>query len=410
MDRKLRSQVTRRRGFPPLRTRHTNGHPAAQTHSPTFAGWLPERALENHANVSSTNHVRLLTSGEIAFGRLEQAILEAKTSIHLLFYLFELDETGTRIVNLLLDRARAGLVVRVLIDGFGSSKTVRKLKAILSPVGIQVAVFLPSRFSPLSAPRFNFINHRKIVIIDERRAFCGGMNIGDEYRTLWDDLMLEIEGAAVLSLHHVLLEDWYYATQQFVSDPEPILARTHAGSTEVAVVSSGPDTEPWIHDAYFMAITRAEQRVYMVTPYFIPTPSLLMALRTASGRGVDVRLMVPAHSDVDFVKWASRSFYLSLVEAGVRIFEYDHVMVHAKALLLDEELIAVGTANMDNRSFRLNFEVSCFVRDRQLNVELLSWIEQRMNNAQEITAAYLDQKGLGRRMIESAAHLLSPLL
>jgi cardiolipin synthase len=157
-------------------------------------------------------------------------------------------------------------------------------------------------------------------------------------------------------------------------------------------------------------MTQAKRRLYFATPYFIPTPSILTALRTAKGRGVDVRILVPSRSDVELVTWASRSFYPHLVRAGVRIYEYEHAMIHAKALLIDEEIVSVGTANVDNRSFRLNFEVSCFARDPKLAKQLETWLTEHMDHSTEITEAYLGHKGHTVRLFESAAHLLSPLL
>lgn len=410
MDRKLRSQEVRRKGFGARRKRSAHDALPATVAGETFPGWLPARAFENHANVSVNNQVRLLSNGKEAFARIEQAIDGAKRSVHLLFYIFELDETGNRLCDLLIEKAKAGLTVRILVDGFGSSKSIPRMKKRLKACGVEVGVFLPSRLSPLYSPRFNFINHRKIITIDEELAFCGGMNVADDYRTTWHDLMLEMSGSAVQGLSRIFLEDWYFATGQLVDDPAPPLKHKFQNDVEIAVVASGPDTEPWVHDAYFTAITRAKNRLYIATPYFIPTPSILTALRTARGRGVDVRLLLPSRGDVELVKWASRSFYLSLVQVGVRIFEYDVVMLHAKAMLLDDQIVSIGTANVDNRSFRLNFEVNCFVRDETLAGELASWMEAHMNDSQEISADFLREKGLPRRLLESTAHLMSPLL
>lgn len=410
MDRKLRSQEVRRQGFSARRKRFSREAELARQSCETFPNWLPARAFENHVNVTANNQVRLLTQGVATFSRIEQAIDNAKHNVHIIIYIFEFDETGTRICESLIKKAQAGLTVRLLVDGFGSSKSIPRLKKRLGPHGVHIGVFLPSRLSPLYAPRFNFINHRKIITIDEKLAFCGGMNIANDYRNIWHDLMLEISGSAVHGLGRIFLEDWYFSTGELVDDPAPPLEDQLLSGVETAVVASGPDTEPWIHDAYFTAITRAKKRLYLATPYFIPTPSILTALRTAQGRGVDVRLLLPSRSDVEFVKWASRSYYSSLVQAGVRIFEYDRVMLHAKALLVDHDIISVGTANVDNRSFRLNFEVNCFVRDVQLATELVAWMEAHMNESVEISAVYLREKGLPRRLLESTAHLMSPLL
>jgi cardiolipin synthase len=218
-----------------------------------------------------------------------------------------------------------------------------------------------------------------------------------------------VEGPAVAGLNHIFLEDWYFSTQQAIADPDREAHEPTSGGSDIAVISSGPDSEPWIHDAYFLAFTRAERRLYIATPYFIPTTALLTALRTAAGRGVDVHLIVPHFSDVKIVRWASRSYYQTLVEAGVRIFEYQGPMLHAKALVMDD-LCSVGTANIDPRSMRLNFEVCCFVQDARMTEELRAWLEDLSHTSVEMTQARLAKVGLAQSLLESAAHVMSPLL
>jgi cardiolipin synthase len=236
------------------------------------------------------------------------------------------------------------------------------------------------------------------------------MNIGSEYEHRWRDVMLRLEGPAVSGLNHILSEDWYFATQHDLGDPHYDHVLDAEANTDVGVVSSGPDTEGWIHDAYFMAITQAKRRLTIATPYFIPTQAIVAALRTAAGRGVEVRLVVPSLSDVRLVMWASRSFYRLLTEAGVRIFEYPSAMLHAKVLVQDDNLASIGTANVDNRSFRLNFEVICCVADTRTCVQLSNWLDELIDNSDEITVQSLDNTSTMRRLGESIAHLWSPLL
>ncbi len=375
-----------------------------------FENFLPSRARGEYAFSSHGNELTLLADGHNAFPQMEKAIGDAQTCIHMLFYIFELDNTGRRICDSLRTRALAGVKIRVLLDGFGCQKTVRKIRHQLNVPGIEVAVFLPSRLSPLYAPRFNFINHRKILVVDNRIAFTGGMNIGNDYEHSWRDLMLRIQGSAVAGLNHVFLEDWYFATGQALRDPAIVEEDRALGTIDVAIVISGPDTESWIHDAYFMAISLAKESLWLATPYFIPTPAILTALRTAAGRGVEIRLILPSLSDVQLVMWASRSFYKSLIDAGVRIFEYSETMLHAKLLIQDSNLFSIGTANIDNRSFRLNFEVSSFVKDQATALELESWLGKILEDSVEITHEYLAHRSTLRKLTESTAHLLSPLL
>lgn len=404
LERRLRSHIGARKQF-------VEQHgPATTTAEKTlYDALLPARARGEYAFATTSNRATLLTTGTSAFEEMHQAIRSAQECVHLLFYIFEDDETGARMCAALEERARAGVQVKVLLDGFGSQKSAAKIKARLRPHGAAVEVFLPNRLRPLYAPRFNFINHRKILTIDNRVGFTGGMNIGAEYEHEWKDLMLKIEGPAVDGLNHILLEDWYFATGTALSDPTP-RPPGGSGETHVGVVAAGPDSEPWIHDAYFLAINQAKERLYLATPYFIPTPAILTSLRTAAGRGVDVRLVLPALSDVRLVMWASRSFYAELVRSGVKIYEYSAAMLHAKALLKDDHLISVGTANIDNRSFRLSFEVCCFASSPALTAQLSDWMLDLFRNSTEITLPGLAKKSTPHKLVESAAHLLSPLL
>lgn len=374
-----------------------------------FDSMLPARARGRNSFSTGGNRAVLLTEGKATFAELEAAIENAQICVHLLFYIFKTDETGNRICRRLEDCAKRGVEVRVLLDGFGSGEMIRSLKRRLCPSGVRVGVFFPARFWPLT-PRLNFVNHRKLVTIDNRIGFTGGINIGDEYKYAWRDLMVKMEGPCVEGLNHIFLEDWFFATREELSDPRGTKRLEGDGVCDTSLIASGPDTEDWIHDAYFLAITSAKERLYISTPYFIPTPALLTALRTASGRGVDVRIVLPSLSDVLLVMWASRSFYRALVSAGVRIYEYSGAMLHAKALVVDREILSVGTANIDNRSFRLNFELSLFLANSEMNEQLSDWLGEIMSQSEEITSEILDEKSMPRKLAESAAHLLSPLL
>jgi cardiolipin synthase len=300
------------------------------------------------------------------------------------------------------------VTVRNLVDAWGTPKFRRVLMKPLVGSGVHVAAFLPSRLYPLRAPRLNFVNHRKIITVDERIAFTGGMNIGNEYADRWRDLMVRIEGPAVHALEHVFLDDWFFATKQNVQH----LAGPHSGEGAIAcaVIASGPDREAWIEDAYFIAVTRAEKRVWIVTPYFIPSVPLMKALRTAADRGVDVRILLPSLSDVIIVKWASRSYYPDLLQTGVRIYEHKDQMIHAKALIVDDHLSSIGSANIDARSFRLSFEVGCLFHDETINARLAEWFESLAAHSTLMKLDVFEDRSTFQKTLESAAHLLSPLL
>jgi cardiolipin synthase len=400
LERKRRRRAKKKRSFAEKRKVPDSGKDTI------FARQMPKRAHGDCVFASHGNQVELLLDGPNAYPALEAALSHAKRSIHIEYYIWEDDATGRRLRDLLVERAQAGVAVRVLVDGFGTRNS-RWLAEPLRAAGAKVGIFLPSHFTPFRAPRFNFVNHRKVVVVDGEVAFTGGMNIGSAYATSWRDAMLRLRGPAVMALDHVFLDDWYFATDELLDDertPRPL-----DGGVEVAVVASGPDSEAWIHDAYFISLTQATQRIWIATPYFIPGPAILAALRTAAGRGVDVRILVPSTSDVTIVKWASRSYYRELIEAGVHIFEY-HGMVHAKALVTDDHIACVGTANIDSRSFRLSFEVGCFLASRELNAQLSSWHESLVKDSAAVTRLALQEKPTLQKLAESAAHLLSPLL
>lgn len=404
LERKKRRRARKHRAFAQARA-----VPGLQRGT-IFDRQMPRRAQGECVFPSRGNRMRLLLDGPDAYAAMEEAIAGARSTIHIAMYIWQNDTTGRRIRDLLVERARAGVQVRVLVDGFGSRGFMRRLGKPLLEAGARVAVFLPSRFTPFDSPRTNFVNHRKILVVDGAVAFTGGMNVGDEYAQRWRDAMVRLEGPAVLDLQHVFLDDWYFATDELVEDdPEPELL-AHAGGIDLAIIASGPDSEAWIHDAYFLSLTQAKERIWIATPYFIPGPAILAALRTAAGRGVDVRIVVPAESDVVLVTWASRSFYRMLLHAGVRIFEYGGTMLHGKALVTDHLIGSVGTANIDSRSFRLSFEVGCFFASREPNERLAAWIESLCDAATEVTLEAIARKPLTQKLAESVAHLGSPLL
>ncbi len=382
----------------------------AHSEGPTpFDGLLPPAALGDSIFTSTGNGVDLLFDGPTAFPAMEEAVRGAKRTVHVMFYMFRNDDTGRHFRDLLVERARAGVMVRVLVDAWGTPRFTGSFSNPLREAGAKVAAFLPSHFMPLLAPRFNFANHRKLLIVDESVAFVGGMNIGDEYRLRWRDVMARLKGPSVRALDHVFLDDWFFASGDDVAYAEADSGGPY-GDVACAVVASGPDRAAYIHDAYFLLFTRATRRIWIVTPYFIPSDPIATALRTSSSRGIDVRLLVPLSSDVGVVKHAARSYYPELLAAGARIYEYEGPMLHAKAFIVDEDISAFGSANVDSRSFRLSFEISCFVKDRAKNRQITGWFEDLLADSHEVTLAECEARSTGEKLLESAAHLLSPML
>jgi cardiolipin synthase len=360
------------------------------------------------------NAVTVFHDGEAAFQALCAAIRTATRYVHLEYYIFQGDETGRLLLEVLTERARAGIEVRLLVDAVGAWGLPQSAVAPLIEAGGAFARFLPvAIFSrPFS---LNLRNHRKIVVIDGEIAFTGGMNIGNEYRSRdpsighWRDTHAQVRGPASLRLQEIFAEDWHFATGENCLGERYWPRAMPEGEVLVEVVESGPDrTAETIYRRLFVAITRAEHRVWLTTPYFIPDRAILVALITAAQRGVDVRLLLPGWSDHRFVLFAGRAQYAPLLEAGVKIHEYGRGMLHAKTMVVDETWVTIGSANMDRRSFHLNWEANLIFLDAALNAAMAERFLHDLAHASPVTSPY--NPPLLQRLGESAAILLAPLL
>ena len=366
---------------------------------------------------SSATSVRWLVDGHATFEALLQAIAGARHHVNLEYYIWEPDRTGLRMRDALVDCARRGVQVRLLLDAVGSVRMRRRHLRPLLDAGAEVAWFHPTRLRPFTRPWLNLRTHRKIVVVDGDTGFIGGINITDTQDESLDpgayrDLHLRVEGAVVRSLQLVFVEDWVYAAGCEARDFSEAEFWPEAGAGPVAaqVLVSGPDSS-WeaIHRQHVAAIHEARQRVWLVTPYFVPGEAARMALTSAALGGLDTRLLVPRWSDSKPVTLAARSYFDELLKAGVRIYEYGPRMLHTKALLTDEELCIVGSANFDHRSFRLNFEVSIMLRDRDSCGALARLLEGEMQQSAPVRPDR--PAGLWRhRLPEAFARLFSPLL
>jgi cardiolipin synthase len=283
--------------------------------------------------------------------------------------------------------------------------------------GIEVAVFNPVRLLRLRLRRPDFRTHRKIIVCDGRIGFTGGMNITDDHcetfcTTYWRDTHMRLDGAAVWPLQRLFAEDWYYVTDAMCpvdADTFPLPAR--AGTHIVQIVGSGPDSDAFaIHKVLFTAINQATARCWLTTPYFVPDEALLAALIGAGLRHVDVRLIVPKKGDSRLVDMAARSYFPELLAAGVRVFEYEPRFIHAKTLLCDDDIGVIGTANLDNRSFRLDFEVAAVVFGADINRTLATAFETDLRASREIKRGDYDKQRLRTRFGQASARLISPLL
>ena len=375
----------------------------------------------------AADDVEVFTEGDAFFDALESAIDEAQEHVHLEFYIYDGDEIGARIRDALVRARKRNVEVRLLLDGIGSVSLSNSFLRPLEAAGGEVAFFNPvSGFRPRMA---NFRTHRKIVVCDGRVGFTGGMNITRDHSArclkehAWRDTQMRFRGPAAGALQRVFLPDWYFATGipedenavRFFPLPPATAHQSRApGATEgtlLQVVSSGPDKDMFaVHQLFFGAIAQAQERVWLTTPYFVPDESTLAALIAAALRRVDVRILVPARSDNLLADMASRSYFPELARAGVKISQYTPQMLHAKTLVVDQDLAIIGTANFDNRSFRLNFEVVAAAYCRKTTAELAGHFERDLLQSSPVRVRDIREKGFVERLGESCARLFSPLL
>ncbi len=360
------------------------------------------------------NQVTLVTSGEDAFERIVELVNEARSTIHITTYILGRDEGSQALLDCLTRRARDGVAVRLLIDNIGSWRIGRKFLAPLIDAGAHV-VFFMSVFHFFRG-RANLRNHRKLVVIDSRIALTGGMNLAWPYigprgtTGLWRDMSLVVEGPAVLDLEDLFASDWRFASGQDPGVPDQPDAESRArvhGPAVVQVVASGPDVagDP-LYESLLALIFSAQERIWIVTPYYVPDEMLSRALGLAARRGVDVRVILPAHSNHITADLARASYLRDLHEAGGHVLLSTPVMLHAKAVIFDDGLAVIGSANMDMRSLFLNYEVALFVSSPQQVDQVSSWALGLMTDATpELPAA-----GWLRELAENVVRLLSPLL
>lgn len=360
------------------------------------------------------NHVQFLPEGRETFDLIEEAIQNAVHHVHLEYYIFRPDATGIRILHLLERKAREGVQVRLLYDAVGSTALRRKHLRGLVGAGGRAEAFLPM-FSVRKPFGINFRTHRKIVVVDDAVGFVGGRNVGDEYRLgvskfgEWHDAHLRIAGPAVHRLQEIFAEDWIFASGEDVTEhAECFTPFNRPGRARVQVLESGPDGgRETIHRVVFQAIVSARETLDVVTPYFVPDRAILVALENAAMRGVRVRLLVPGRSDNPLVTWAARSYYRELTPSGVEVYRFRPGMHHAKLMVADGRWAYVGTANMDIRSFRLNFEVGVSIYEPDIAASIVRSIESDLRRSDRFEAHRGNRTEL---LAEGVGRILSPVL
>lgn len=360
------------------------------------------------------NQVEYFNNGKDKFESLVQDIRNAKKFIHLEYYIWRGDRLGTRLVEELTKKAAEGVEVRILYDGIGNARLPKYFFDKFHDAGGYTAAFLP-RF----VVRLNYRNHRKLAIIDGEIGYIGGFNVGDEYLGIvkrygpWRDTHLRFQGDAIDQMQMRFIKDWNFTAKNSIIQlsEKYFPKRPQFDGVRTQIVSSGPDTQ-WknVRNGYFKMINEAESHVYLTTPYFVPDDGIFEALRVAALSGLDVRIIIPGNPDHFFVYWASMSYLGELLEAGVKVYQYEKGFIHAKVLTIDGTVASVGSANMDIRSFDLNFEVNAFMYDEVITKVLEEDFMNDLRCCVEITKEWYHRRRWWFKVHEAIARLISPML
>jgi cardiolipin synthase A/B len=397
--------------------------PGPKDMNPEMFGLYQEKHVQlaqriGNSAISFSSETKVLTNGQETFGEILRWLRTAKHHIHMEYYIVRHDDIGKQIKDVLIERANDGVKVRFLYDAVGAWQLSKGYINEMKEAGIEVVPFGPVKI-PFLNNKFNFRNHRKIIVIDGSIGFVGGLNIGDEYLGknptfgFWRDTHLFVKGEAVRTLQLIFLQDWYYMTNDdFLTpgylSPDPVTQTNDGG---VQMIAGGPDNElSVLKNIFFSMITSAQESVWVASPYFIPDEDIFSALKIAALSGIDVRLLVPHKPDKRIVFHASRSYFPELLEAGVRIYEYQKGFMHSKIVIVDNELASIGTSNMDMRSFHLNFEVNAFLYKTSSTQSLMEEYLHDLDDSVELSHGEFQKRHMGYRILESTSRLMSPLL
>ena len=367
---------------------------------------------------TTNNKVDIFVDGNEKFERLIKDIENAKDHIHLEYFIIKDSDIGQKIKNLLIKKSKENVKIKILYDDVGCWRFWfhREFFNEMKSHGIEIVPFLPTKF-PIIGGKLNYRNHRKIVVIDGRIGYTGGINIGDEYMGknkkfgYWRDTHIRIEGTSVYMLQMTFLIDWYYNTKEVLLNTNYFPRLNNFGNSMIQVVASGPDSD-WeaIHYAYFLAICQAKKSIYIETPYFIPDESILRALKSAALSGVDVRIIFPKIADHKIVNTASYSYFDDILKSGGRVYLYEKGFIHSKVIIIDNSIASTGSANMDLRSFMLNFEINAFIYDRKVIDLMKEDFFEDMKNSKEINKDEFKNRSIIQKSKESVARLFSPIL
>ncbi len=368
------------------------------------------------ALLTERNRIDILNNGRETFDSILYELENARDHIHMIFFRWESDNIGNKIREILFRKAREGLQIRIIFDDVGSWKLSKHYISSLKNVGIEIYPFMRVRF-PYLTSKANFRNHRKIIVIDGRIGFMGGLNIADKYihgtkrLGFWRDTHLRLEGEAVHSLQTIFSIDWYFVSKNIIeNEPKYFPLYKVEENCLVQITACGPDSD-WasIMQAFFTAISTARKKIYISTPYFSPNESILTALKTVSLGGVDVRLILPANSDSTISYWNSISYIGELLEAGIKVYLYENGFNHSKLLMVDGIFSTVGSANIDYRSFELNFEVNAIIYNEKFTERLEKTFFDDLTQSSLIFPDKWKKRSNRQKLNESLARVLGPL-
>lgn len=363
------------------------------------------------------NKVKTYINGEEKFKDLFEDIRNAKSFIHIEYYIFRLDNLGMEILEALRLKVLEGIEVRLLVDGMGSKYIRKKEIRFIKNLGIKFAIFFPG-ILPYVNVRINYRNHRKIVVIDGHTGYVGGFNVGDEYVNkgkqfdFWRDTHIRVNGEAVNELNKRFILDWDYASTENLIDFEKYLPEQKAyDDVGIQIVSSGPDhEEEYIKNAYMKIINNAKKSVYIQTPYLVPDEPMMEALKIAALSGIDVRLIVPGEPDHFFMEWILSANMGELMKSGVKIYRYQKGFIHSKTIVSDRKVCSIGTSNLDIRSFKLNFEVNAFIYDEKISRQQEEIFFKDQEDCKLVTEEDYNNRSRWLKIKEAIIRLLSPIL
>jgi len=370
----------------------------------------------SNAILTNNNEIQVLRNGEETFPEIFKTIESAKHHIHLEYYIIEDDIIGNTLRELLIRKAREGVEVRLIYDDVGSWELKHKFIQSMSDAGIKVDCFMRVRF-PMLTSKVNYRNHRKILVVDGETAFVGGLNFADRYRDgvpgigHWRDTHLKVIGGGATALHIIFMADWYFVSKEILKGEQYFKPFVSGNGKLVQMTASGPDSD-WesISQAYFTAIASATDFVFISTPYLMPTPDIVTALKTSALGGIDVRIIVPGLSDAITPKWGTNSFVEELLEAGVKVYFYRAGFIHSKIIVVDGIFSSVGTANLDFRSLETNFEVNAMIYDEEIAGVLAGQFLEDQDKSELIVLEEWIKRPRINKIKESFSRLLSPML